>query len=99
MAVNIEPKEKTDRGLEIPPDASTTAISPALVAELPQEMGAFQAYKVGLPDTKIQQYETDRTRPDNLPVWVKDRSRASRHSSCGSRCFWCWYCHADLDLR
>ena len=43
MALHTDCNEKTAEGLEVHRDAS----SPEPTAELPQEMGAFQAYKVG----------------------------------------------------
>lgn len=98
MALHIEPYEKTVQGLEIPRDASTAASSPEPNAELTQEMGAFQAYKVGLPNSNTKQSSTDQTCPEDLPVWAKHRLCASEHCSCGSHCFRCRYFHADIDI-
>lgn len=45
MALHTLPDEKTVQDSEMHRDAS----NPEPTAELPQEMGAFQAYKVRLP--------------------------------------------------
>lgn len=58
MAHHSIPSEKRVQGLEI----HSEAFAPGPTAELPHEIGAFQAYKVRLRGSNLQKYVTERPR-------------------------------------